>query len=76
MTRTIPALSALAVTFSLLVFALLQRGALPTAPAAIGACLDAPAVTAVAAPAPVVPAAVEVTSCGGEPTVLASAEAR
>ena len=32
MTRTIPALSALAVTFSLLVFALLQRGALPTAP--------------------------------------------
>jgi hypothetical protein len=73
MTRTIPALTALAVTLSLLVFALLQRGAVPTAPATLGACLDTPAAQA---PAPVVPAAIEVTSCGGDATVLASAEAR
>ena len=68
MTRTLPALSALAVTFSLLVFALLQRSA-PTAPASTDACLDTPAVAA----APVAPA-LEVTSCGDE-TALASAEA-
>lgn len=68
MTRTIPALSALAVTLSLVLFALLQRGT-PTAPAATGACLVEPV-----APAPVTPAP-EVTSCGGE-AVVASAEAR
>jgi hypothetical protein len=69
MTRTIPALSALAVTCSLVLFALLQRG-VPTHPAASGTCLAEPA-----AAAPVTVAAVEVTSCGDE-TVLASAEAR
>ena len=68
MNRTLPALSALAVTFSLLVFALLQRG-VPAAPAVGGACLDAPAVTA----APVVRAPVEVSSCGGDETRVASA---
>jgi len=69
MTRTIPALSALAVTGSLVLFALVQRG-VPTPPAASGACLAEPA-----AVAPVAPAAAPATSCGDE-TVLASAEAR
>jgi hypothetical protein len=70
MTRTLPALSALAITLSLLVFALLQRTA-TTAPGASGACLvDAPALTA----KPVPPAGNEVNACGAE-TVLASAEA-
>jgi hypothetical protein len=68
MNRTFPALSALAVTFSLLVFALLQRG-VPTAPAIAGACADGPAVTA--APVPV---AAEVTSCGVDETRVARAE--
>jgi hypothetical protein len=70
MNRTLPALSALAVTFSLLVFALLHKSA-PTAPAVTGVCLDAPAVTA----AHVVPASVEGASCGGDETLVASAEA-
>jgi hypothetical protein len=70
MNRTLPALSALAVTCSLLVFALLQKSA-PTPPAVTGACLDAPA----AAAAPVVPASVEIGSCGGDETLVASAEA-
>ncbi len=71
MTRTIPALSALAVTFSLLVFALLQRNA-PLAPATSGVCSAAPVAATIA---PVAPASVEVTSCGDE-TVLASTESR
>lgn len=70
MNRTRSALSALAVTFSLLVFALLQKSA-PTAPAVTGACFDAPAVTA----AHVVPVSVEVGSCGVDETLVASAEA-
>jgi hypothetical protein len=68
MNRTLPALSALAVTFSLLVFALLQRGA-PTVPASAGACLAAAAVEA----APVAPAPVEINSCGDDETRVARA---
>lgn len=70
MTRTLPALSALAITFSLLVFALLQRGAQQD-PTTAGACpVDAPAVEL----APVAPVVAEVASCGDE-TVVASAGA-
>jgi hypothetical protein len=69
MTRTIPALGALAVTFSLVLFALLQRSA-ATPPAASEVCLAEPAVAA----EPAVPVT-DLASCGEE-TVLASAGAR
>jgi hypothetical protein len=70
MNRTLPALSALAVTFSLLVFAVLQRSA-PTPPAGSGVCLDAPPPVA-AAPVVTVPA--PVNSCGASDALVASAE--
>jgi hypothetical protein len=69
MTRTLPALGALAITLSLLVFALLQRASTEAA-AASGACLvDAMAL----APTPVAPAPTEITACADE-TIVASAE--
>jgi hypothetical protein len=70
MTRTLPALGALAITLSLLVFALLQRTA-TAAPATSGACLVA-APTLVATS--IASARAEVTSCVDE-TIVASAEA-
>jgi hypothetical protein len=68
MNRTLPALSALAVIFSLLIFALLQRGS-ATAPVIGGACADGPAVTAAPVPVPA-----EATACGVDETRVARAE--